>query len=169
MFLWRSIRYLGCAGYVSTLIAVCFFLHVNATTVALVMLLVVLGTATKWGLREAIFTAVLCMMGFNYFFLPPIGTLTIADPQNWVALAAFIVSAVIASQLSAKAKTRAEEASARGREIERLYQLSRSLLMDEAGDFNQVALTHIRDIFGLNHVAFYDAEAGQLLSSGAGL
>jgi two-component system, OmpR family, sensor histidine kinase KdpD len=142
--------------------------HVNATTVALSMLLLVLGTATKWGLREAVFTSLLCMVGFNYFFLPPVGTLTIADPQNWIALAAFIISAIVASQLSAKAKTRAEEASARSMEIERLYRLSRALLMDEETDHDLVALTPIRDIFGLTHIAFYDSETASVLSSDPG-
>src|SRR6185437_13891830 len=104
-------RYLAATCLTASLIFVCLRVgHLNATTVALLMLLLVLGTATRWGLREAIFTSVLCVFAFNYFFLPPLGTLTIADPQNWVALTAFIVSAIVASQLSARAKSRAEEA-----------------------------------------------------------
>ena len=56
--------------------------------------------------------AALGVLCFNFFFLPPVYTLTIADPQNWVALAAFLVTAVTAGQLSELAKRRAAEAEA---------------------------------------------------------
>src|ERR1700676_3147310 len=84
--------------------------NVNSTTIALTYLLAILGIATKWGLLEAIVASVSGMLCFNFFFLPPVGTFTIADPQNWVALFAFLVTAVVASQLSASAKRRALEA-----------------------------------------------------------
>jgi len=99
-----------------------FHKHINATTVAFSLLLVVLFVATGWGSRPAYLASVLGMLCFNFFFLPPLYTFTIADPQNWVALAAFLVTAVTAGQLSARAKRRAEEADAGRREIERLYQ-----------------------------------------------
>jgi K+-sensing histidine kinase KdpD len=95
--------------------------RINPTTVALSFLLVVLFVAASWGMRPAMVSAGIGMLFFNFFFLPPYGTLTIADPQNWVALAAFVVTAVTAGHLSARAKRRAEEAEAGWREIERLY------------------------------------------------
>ena len=61
------------------------------------------------------------MLCFNFFFLPPFGTFTIAQPDNWVAMVVFLVTAVTAGQLSARAKRRAEEAEVGKREIERLY------------------------------------------------
>ena len=94
---------------------------INATTVALAMLLVVLFVAARWGARPAIVGSVLAVLCFNFFFLRPLHTLTIADPDNWVALIAFLITAVTAGQLSASAKRRAEEAEAGRREIERLY------------------------------------------------
>ena len=96
--------------------------HVNATTVALALLLAVLMTALRWGSRPAVLASVLGMLCFNYFFLPPIGTLTIADSLNWTALAAFLATAITVGQLSARAKQRAVEAETRKRDIERLYQ-----------------------------------------------
>ena len=95
---------------------------INPTTVALAFLLIVLFVATAWGSRPAILASVLAMLCFNFFFLPPIGTLTIADPDNWIALFAFLVTAVTAGQLSARVKRRAEEAEHSRREVERLYQ-----------------------------------------------
>jgi two-component system sensor histidine kinase KdpD len=95
--------------------------RLSSSTVALALLLIVLFAATGWGSRPAIFAALLGVVCFNFFFLPPLYTFTIADPQNWVALAAFLITALVAGELSARAKRRAEEAEAGRREIERLY------------------------------------------------
>ncbi|MGH9801500.1 MAG: DUF4118 domain-containing protein, partial [Blastocatellia bacterium] len=84
----------------------------SSTTVALALLLIVLFAATGWGSRPALVAAILGVLCFNFFFLPPVHTFTIADPQNWIALAAFLITAVTAGQLSARAKRRAEEAEA---------------------------------------------------------
>jgi two-component system sensor histidine kinase KdpD len=102
---------------------------VSATTVALVLLLVVLGTATVARLWIAIVTSVAAMLAFNFFFLPPLGTLTIANPQNWIALIVFLIVAVIASHLSAAARQREREAIARGKEVTRLFDLTRDVLL----------------------------------------
>jgi two-component system sensor histidine kinase KdpD len=95
--------------------------HVNAATVSLALLLTVLFIATRWGSAPALATSIVAMLCFNFFFLPPLGTFTIAATDNWVALIAFLVTAVTAGQLSASARRRAEEAEAGKREIERLY------------------------------------------------
>jgi K+-sensing histidine kinase KdpD len=95
--------------------------HINSTTVALGLLLLVLFVATGWGSRPAVLTSLLGVVCINFFFLPPIGRLTIDDPDNWIALFAFLVTAVTAGQLSAHAKRRAEEADEGRGEIERLY------------------------------------------------
>lgn len=155
-----------CAAAVGALIAVCYWiLPVNITTVALLMLLLVLAAATTWGLPEAIFTSVISVLGFNFWFLPPIGTFTIADPENWVALFAFLVTAVTVSQLSAQAKRRTEEAVSRRNEISSLYELSRSMLMDEARDAVRVSVAKASQILRLRHIAFYDIAANQLYGS----
>ena len=95
--------------------------HINSTTVALALLLVVLFVATVWGMRQAVLASVVGMLSFNFFFLPPVRTFTIADPDNWVALGAFLVTAVTAGHLSASVRQRAEEAETRRLEIEHLY------------------------------------------------
>lgn len=96
--------------------------HVNTITVALALLLVVLFVATWWGARPAVAASLLGVLCFNFFFLPPYGTLTIAAPDNWIALVAFLVTAITVGQLSASARRRTEEADAGHREIERLYE-----------------------------------------------
>lgn len=103
-------------------------LHVNQTTVALSFLLAILAVSAVWGMAVSVVMSLAAVIAFNYFFLPPVGALTIADPQNWVALFAFLVSSIMGSQLSARIRTEADEAHHRRREVERLYQFSRKLL-----------------------------------------
>jgi len=95
--------------------------HVNAATVSLALLLNVLFIATRWGSWPALLASIVAMLCFNFFFLPPFKTFNIAATDNWIALVAFLVTAVTAGQLSARAKKRAEEAELGKREIERLY------------------------------------------------
>ena len=95
--------------------------QINPTTVALMLLLIVVLVATASGPRPAILAALLAVLCFNFFFLPPLHTFTVADPENWIALVAFLITAITVGQLSARAKQRANEADAARREIERLY------------------------------------------------
>ena len=119
----KGIDYLLAVASVATVTATLapFHKHINSTTVALALLLVVLFIATGLGSKPALLASVLGIFSFNFFFLPPVWTLTIADPQNWIALAAFLVTAITAGQLSSSAKKRAIEAEAGHHEIERLY------------------------------------------------
>jgi len=116
---------------VGTVTAIAFKVHVNQTTVALMFLVMVLLTSAYWGLRYAVVMAVVATTCFNFFFLPPVGTFTIADPQNWVALFAFLVTALVASNLAERAREEAEGAQQRRREVERLYGLSQRLLASD--------------------------------------
>src|SRR5436305_1707943 len=95
----------------------------NATTAGFAYLLLVLGLATWGGWAVGAAASVVAMACFNFFFLPPYGTLTIQDPSNWVALVTFLVASTVASRLVATARRRAEEAQSRRREVEILYDL----------------------------------------------
>src|SRR5579862_8454595 len=126
------LHYLGALFIVVAIVFACHFIvHVNPTTVALAFVIAVVMVSANWGLQPAIFLALLATLAFNYYFLPPIGTLTIADPQNWVALFAFLVTAVIASQLAERARREAQSANERRREAERLYEFSQQLLSSD--------------------------------------
>ena len=105
--------------------------HANHTTVALTMLVVVLLLAGNVGLRYAVGASIAATVLFNYFFLPPIGTFSIADTQNWIALFAFLGTAMYAAHLAARIREESEEANARRRESEMLYRLGRQLLQPE--------------------------------------
>jgi K+-sensing histidine kinase KdpD len=120
----RWAGYLGAVLGIAVLTALLapFREQINSTTIALAFLLVVLFVALFRGSRPALLASVLGMLSFNFFFLPPLYTLSIAHPQNWVALTAFFTTALAVGQLSARAKRRAQEAESGKREIERLYQ-----------------------------------------------
>ena len=119
---WSSyvLAILGVAAITAILIP--FRQRINSTTVGFAFLLAILFIAIAWGSKPALVASVLAMLSFNFFFLPPFHTFTIADPQNWVALAAFFITALAVGQLSARAKRRAEEAEASRVEIKRLYE-----------------------------------------------
>jgi two-component system, OmpR family, sensor histidine kinase KdpD len=129
---------------------------VNPTTVALALLLAVLAVSTLWGLWQAVFVAVIATLAFNYFILPPIGTFAIADPQNWVALFAFLITAITASELSERAGREARNANERRREIERLYGFSQQLLSsDNTAELLNVIPRYIVDCFGVRNAAIF--------------
>jgi two-component system sensor histidine kinase KdpD len=106
------------------------WLHLsNAATVSTTYMLIVLLVAATSRLWVAVVTSVVAMLCFNFFFLPPAGTFTIADPQNWVALFAFLAVSLVASNLSAVARARTHEAIGRRDELARLFDLSRDVLV----------------------------------------
>lgn len=140
---------------------------VNATTAGFLFLVAILLVATKGGIVEATVASVAAMLCFNFFFLPPIGTLTIADPQNWIALFAFLATSLTASHLSARAKRRALEAEAGRGEIEKLYTLSRALLLtDTSQPVAKQVVQQIGKTCRCPAVALYIRNNGELYSSG---
>jgi two-component system sensor histidine kinase KdpD len=128
----------------------------NTTTVALSLLLVVLGVASAYGLGPSILGSVAGMLCFNFFFLPPVGNLTIQDPQNWVALFAFLATAVIASQLSANARARARDAERRREQVWRLYDLSRAIIATPDSETAMSATARqVVEVFGFKYCAVF--------------
>jgi K+-sensing histidine kinase KdpD len=114
------------AAFISVAL-ITFFLEpfhalVNTATIALCFLLLILFIATFIGRNPALLASTAAMLCFNYFFIPPVRTWTISEPQNLIAWAAFMITAVTAGELSAYAKRRAEQAENQKREIERLYE-----------------------------------------------
>jgi two-component system sensor histidine kinase KdpD len=117
----------------------------------LIVVLLVAATAPLW---VAIATSFAAVLAFNFFFLPPVGTLTIADPQNWTALFALLIVSLVASNLSAIARARTREAVARRDELGRLFDLSRDiLLITESESANASLAGFIARRFELDFVA----------------
>jgi two-component system sensor histidine kinase KdpD len=110
---------LGCAELVDYWIGV--------ENVDLVFLTAVVGVAVRYGLLPSLLASVVSALCYNFFFLPPIYTFTIADPHNIAAFALFTLVAVIVSHVAARGRTEAVTAKARIRTVESLYSFSRKL------------------------------------------
>ncbi|MCU1336536.1 MAG: hypothetical protein JWO19_2117 [Bryobacterales bacterium] len=147
---------------------VCFrLLQVNATTAGFAYLLGILVIAAAWGLMEALMASVTAMVCFGFFFLPPIGRFAISDPQNWVALFTFLVTSLVASHLSDRAKKQTLEAKFRQQETERLYELSRAILLTGmAGPIGFHVAQNLARIFDCRSVALYDPGTGHVFYGG---
>ena len=155
----QALRYVAVITAIATITAIDFRLHVNHTTVALMFLVSVLLASAYWGLRYALVLAVGATAAFNFFFLPPVGTFTIADPQNWVALFAFLITALVASNLAEKARSEAEGAKQRRREVERLYGLSQRLLASEnVLELLNALPLYVQETFSVSSVAVMAAD-----------
>lgn len=96
----------------------------NATTAGFAFLITILGIAVTTSLITSLISSVTATLCYNYFFFPPVRTFTVAEPANWVALISFFIASLIATRLVLRARTQAENAEARRREVEALYALS---------------------------------------------
>lgn len=140
---------------------------VNATTAGFAFLVAILFGATWWGLLEATIGSVIAVLCFNFFFLPPVGTFTIADPQNWVALFALLITSITASRLSTRVRQQAIEAQERQQELEQLYALSRSiLLIDPAQSVPRQVVNQVAQAFAAASVVLYDHISGETFRAG---
>ena len=161
------IRWIAAAAALAAIVAIYrLWLHVNPTTVALTLLLLTLSIAVRWGLRYAVVASIAATLCYNFFFLPPLGTWTIADPQNWIALLAFLSTSVIASRLSNRIREEALEARRREHEVEVLFQLSRELLQTEkVTELLRAVPDSIAKVTGASFIAVYLADGEHLYRS----
>ena len=127
-------RAMGLLGILTAVTYVDFRLHLNATTAGFTYVVAALLIASFVGTAEAVVTSFIAVAAFNYFFIPPILTFTVADPQNWVALLALLTTTLVGSRLAARAREQTKDALDRRREMELLYTLSRSILLSEPGE-----------------------------------
>ena len=121
--------YFGSLGFVAVSLGAALLLHqiFSLASVAMTFITAVLVAAVVYGLWPALFASFLSVMAYNFFFLPPLYTFTIEDPENVAALFFFGVTAVIASNLTARVRAQAIVARQRARTTEELYQFSRKL------------------------------------------
>jgi len=142
----------------------------TSTTAGIVFLVLVVWWATQAGIILSLYTAVLCALCFDYFFLPPLNTLRLGSAQAWVAMISFAISCVVVSRLSERARKQALKAEQRQADVERLYALSQEMMLFEDAD----RLLHdlpgaIGRIFALEGVILYVGEYDRFFSSTSGL
>jgi two-component system sensor histidine kinase KdpD len=139
-----------------------FSLGFNTTAISFLYLLLVIVVALRWGFWQASLTSLLAVACLDYFFMPPLFHFDVDNPQNWVALAEFEVTALVISRLSARELRSAKEAAVNRTGMEQLYELSRnSLLMDMRQSPGPQLVVLIQRIFGARAVALFDVNLGR--------
>jgi two-component system sensor histidine kinase KdpD len=163
-----ALRLLASLAGVTLLTAVVYkFVPLNATTVGFAYLVLVLLIASTWGVIESVAASIAATLAFNFFFLPPVGRFTIADPQNWIALFSFLITSLIASRLSTEAKRRTLDALNRQQDVERLYTFSRAILLIGDGEpFAKQLTAKLADIFQLSAAVLYERRTGEFFRAG---
>ncbi len=121
--------YLGSLAMTAGALAVGLLLqrYLAVSNIALVFLMAVLASAITYGLWPALATCLVSVLAYNFFFLPPLYTFTIADADNVLALFFFAIVAVIASNLTSRVRNQAVAARQRAKATEDLYLFSRKL------------------------------------------
>lgn len=139
--------------------------HAHSTTAGMVFLVVVVVMATQAGMVISLYSALLCAVFFDYFFLPPVHTFTLAGPQEWVSMVTFGISSLLASRVAEHARQQKEEAEQRREDVERLYQLSQEMMLNEdAAKLIRDLPVVLQRIFALDAVVLYVRDRDQYVS-----
>ncbi len=139
-----------------------YVLHFNPAPVGFLFLLIVVCEAIVCGFWQASIVSVLACACLDYFFYPPVLHFTISDPQDWVALGAFEISALLVSRLSSREQLNSREVQLQRKAMEQLYELSRSTLLINLHQPPGPQLTHlIQRIFEAEAVAIFDGNSGK--------
>ena len=123
---------------------------VRIANVSMLYLIVVLAVATRLGSRPAILASILAFLTFDWFFVEPLHTFTVADPGEWVSLLLFLVTAVLTGELAADQRRRAHEAAQREHEAVLLFDLLRLLTAPDLDAALSSAAERIRVELGLS-------------------
>ena len=146
----------------------CFrLLRTDAATAAVLLFLVVLLTGAYTRFTEAIVVSILATLCLDYFFIPPVGSITIADPEGWIILLAFLAVAFVTSYLSDRLRQQRNEIAIQQNESERLHIFSRSMLLSSsADDIPRLGVNKCIELFGFDAVVLYERGTGLFQSSG---
>jgi len=158
---------LFCLAGVAASTWVLFRLHQNLASVGFVYLVFVVLAAVRGGFWQATVVSVISVACLDYFFNPPIFSLSVERVSNWVELGAFEFTSLVVSRLSNQARIRAMEAVAERRETTRLYELARQiLLIDRYEDTSNQVAALVRSVFDLRRVVLFDAISSVVRESG---
>jgi two-component system sensor histidine kinase KdpD len=166
---WRnkSLRLAAGLAAVACLTSVAFRLHLNLSTATSLHLLLVSLIALRWGFWEASLTSFLSVLCLDYFFTQPLFALYMSDAHDWIALGTFEAVALLVSRLSNQIRHHAFEAEMQRQQMERLYDLSQSvLLLDQQRSTSEQMGILIRNSLALESVAIWDAVANETSLSG---
>jgi two-component system sensor histidine kinase KdpD len=145
-----------------------FRLHLNLSATGSLYFLIVVMVSVVWGFWEASVTSLVAVNCLNYFFVPPVLTWRVSDAQDWFALAAFEITALVVSRLSARAQAQARAEARQRWQVEKLYDLSRRVLfLDRRRAVGPQIVSLVHEIFGTESVALFDASEARLDATGS--
>ena len=164
----RALRVVAAVAIIYAILAIEFHIHgLRNTTVTYSLLLAILFFAVQWGRLETITASVVAALGFLYYFQPPYRTFDVTDPESYIAVLAFLITAIIMSQTALKARNQAAEALERKRETERLYELGQAMLASETVQSTiYIAINQTIRIFGISGTAFHLRSIGEIHRAG---
>ena len=167
-WLRRGLRVAASIAIVCAILAVEYHFHgLHSSTVDYSLLIAILFFAVRWDRLETIAASLVAALGFLVYFQPPVGSLKAEDPQSYVAVAAFLITAIVVSQTALAARRRATEALERKRETERLYELGQAMLASDSLQTTAwIATNQITRVFGGKGAAFYIHATGEFQRAG---
>jgi len=143
-------------------------LGANPTVAGMVFLVLVVWLATQAGRWLSLYVAVICALGLDYFFLPPVGSFQLTGGQAWVAMISYLASCLVVSRVAEQARRQTHQAEQRREDVERLYELSQEMMLhdDSAGLINDLPRL-INRIFALDGVVLYVCDQDRFYGSSA--
>jgi two-component system sensor histidine kinase KdpD len=142
----------------------------HPATAGMIFLVVVVVTATQAGLFISLYSAILCALAFDYFFLPPFHTFILAGPQEWVSMFTFAISSVVAGRVAERARKQKDEAEQRREDVERLFQISQEMILhQDAASLIEDLPKLVNRIFSLSDVALYVQDRDEFASTSTDL
>jgi two-component system sensor histidine kinase KdpD len=142
------------------------WLGANSTTAGMVFLVLVVWVSAQAGIRLSLYVTLLCAISFDYYFLPPIGTMRLVGAQAWVAMISFLASCVVVGRVAARARSQARQADERREDVERLYELSQEMMLhEESVDLLRDLPRVIERIFALDGVVLYVRDQDRFYAS----
>ena len=164
----RALRWLAATGLAVAVTALLARLGANPTVAGMVFLVLVVWLATQAGRWLSLYVAVICALGLDYFFLPPVGSFQLTGGQTWVAMISYLASCLVVSRVAEQARRQTRQAEQRREDVERLYELSQEMMLheDAAGLINDLPRL-IDRIFALEEVVLYVCDQDQFYGSSA--
>jgi two-component system sensor histidine kinase KdpD len=155
---------LAAAGSLAISLLCFHLLHSNATIAALFLLLGVVLTGAYASRAEAVAASITATLCLDYFFIPPIRQITIADPQGWIALAVFLTVSLIATNLSARLRQQRDEMAERQSDSEKLHALNRGIMLSDGGtsEVQRVLVNKCMELFALEEAALFESATGEV-------
>lgn len=135
--------------------------HANATIAAIALMLGVVIAAVYTKPSEAVLASISATLCLDYFFVPPIGSITIGDPQGWIVLVVFLAVSLFASHLAARLRRQRDELIARQNESEKLHALSRAMLLSSGEDVRRLIVNKCIEVFGFSEAVLFESATGE--------